>query len=245
MIKRAILFLAVFALIAGCGDEEGGGGDARAALAEAAEKSKNVKSFSQTFTMESDLAGETFSFDGEGTSTADNQSGTMKGRMEVSGQTIEFEGILDGGFMYIKGDGLGAPEGKWIKTEDPPTSTMSPTEFVSFLKDSEGVEEVGTEDVGGEETTHYRGPLDLDQLAEESGPAIIESLKDNPEADKLDITVDVWVRDDGLPARFALEISAPGEAEGSMKISSDITDYDVPVNAEPPPASDVIEAPGG
>jgi hypothetical protein len=195
--------------------------------------------------MESDLGGETFSFDGEGTSTADNQRGTMKGTMEISGQTIEFEGILDGGFMYIKGEGLGAPAGKWIKTEDPPTSTMSPTEFVDFLKDSEGVEEVGKEDVGGEPATHYRGPLDLDKLAEESGPAIIQSLKDNPQADKLDLTVDVWVREDGLPARFALEITAPGEAEGSMKVSSDILDYDVPVNADPPPASDVIESPGG
>jgi hypothetical protein len=249
MIKRAVLFLATFALIAGCGEEEGGGdgggGDVRSALAAAAEKSKDIKTFSQTFTMESDLGGATFSFDGEGTSTADNQRGTMKGTMEVGGQTIEFEGILDGTFMYLKGEGLGAPAGKWIKTEDPPTSTMSPTEFVNFLKDADGVEEVGTEDVNGEQTTNYRGPLDLDKLAEKSGPAIIQQLKNNPEVGKLDITVDLWVREDGLPARFGLEITAPGEAEGSMKVSSDITDYDVPVNADPPPASDVIEAPGG
>jgi hypothetical protein len=245
MTSRLLVLLATLALIAGCGEEEGGGDgggeDPRAALAASAEKAEGVKSFAQTFTMESDLGGQKLSFDGKGATTADNQRGRIEGTMELEGQEIEFEGITDGEFMYLNGEGFGAPKGKWIKTPDPPTSTMSPAEFVGFLKDSEGVEEVGKEDVGGEETTHYRGPLDLKKLAEESGPEVIQRLRSAPGADELKIIVDVWVRPDGLPARIGLDISAPGEAEGSMKMNAEITGYDVPIDAEPPPAEDVIE----
>ena len=242
MIARAALFLATFALIAGCGSEDE---SPNAALASAAEKTADVKTLRQEFTMESDLGGDRFTFDGTGINTVDNKTGRMDGTMDVGDGPFEFESISVDDAMYLKSDEFGLPEGKWLKTEDVPATTMSPGEFVGFLKDSEGVEQVGTETIRGEQTTHYRGPLDIKAMAEQSGSEIVEELRKTPNIDKLDIVVDIWVRPDGLPARLALDMSAPGEAEGTMKMTSDILEYDVPVDVEAPPASDVTDSLGG
>jgi hypothetical protein len=58
------------------------------------------------------------------------------------------------------------------------------------------------------------------------------------------LTVDVWVASTGLPSRLVLEITAPGRAEGSLKITADMLDYNVEVDASPPPAREVAKAPG-
>lgn len=250
MIPRRVLCLALtFALIAGCGSEkgggEGGGGEnSLAALDAAAGKAKEIKSFRHEFTMRSDLADQKLSFDGEGTSSADSRHGRLTGTLDVGQGPIEFEGIVADEVMYLKGDAFGLPKGKWLKSPDPPTSTLSPGEFVGFLKDAEGVKRVGSETIRGEETEHFRGPLNIKELAEESGSEIVERLRQTPEVDKFDIVVDVWVMQDGLPARLTLEMTAPGQASGSMKVTSDILEYDVPLNDKPPPAGQVVEGRG-
>jgi hypothetical protein len=234
------------ALIAGgCGEEEAVDDNPLAALDAAARKTTAAESFKQRFTMESDIEGAVMSADGEGTFSSDSTRGVMAATMEIEGEELTFEGITVDGVMYLKSDDIPLPDGKtWLKTEDPPTSTLSPSEFVIFLRDSEGVENVGTEEIRGEETTHFRGPLDLGRLARESGQAVIKRLAASPEAEQLRLTVDVWVASTGLPSRLVLEITAPGRAEGSLKITADMLDYNVEVDASPPPAREVAKAPG-
>jgi len=141
-----------------------------------------------------DLEGSEMSMEGEGVFSADSTRGVMTATMELDGEQIKFEGIALDGVMYLKSDQIPLPEGKeWFKTPDPPTSTLSPSEFVSFLRDSEGVENAGTEEIRGEETTHFRGPLDFEKLAEESGSELIKRLRANPQVEQMDITVDLWV----------------------------------------------------
>jgi len=213
-----------------------------ALLDTAAQKTGEAESFKQEITMDSDLGAETMKMDGEGVFTADQQSGEMTATMEQGGETLEFEAVMVDGVMYLKGDDFGLPEGKeWLKTEQPPTSSMEPAEFVDFLHQSGDVEEVGTEEIRGEETTHFRGPLDIEKLAAESGPAIVQQLKQSPEAKQLNMTIDVWVDGEGMPARLALAITADG-VEGSMKMSSELLEYDVPVDVEAPPADEVVDA---
>jgi hypothetical protein len=239
----AVPVLAV-ALVAGaCGEEEAAVDDnPLAALDAAAKKTTEVETMRQKFTMDSDIAGEELTMDGEGSFTADSQNGTMTATMETGGDTIEFEAIAVDGTMYLKSDDFPIPEGKeWLKTTDPPTSTMEPAEFVRFLRESEGVENVGTEEIRGEQTTHFRGPIDLEKLAEASDNDVLERLKQSPDAQELDMVVDVWVMENGLPARIALKITAPDKVEGEMTMTSDILEYDVPVDVEPPPADKVAE----
>jgi hypothetical protein len=242
VVTRAVVLLASLALIAGCGSEEGDG--SLAALDQAARKAESTESYRYVARMSSNLPDQDLRFDGTGTSSADSKQGTMEGTLDVGQGPLAFQGIVHDGLMYMRGEDLGLPKGKWVKMQDPPTSTLSPSEFVGFLRDSDGVERVGAATIRGEETTHYRGSLDIEELAEESGSEIVERLRNTPNVDDLDITVDVWVGDDRLPARLALELSARDQVSGSMKITSDVLEYDVPVEADPPPAESVVEAQG-
>ena len=237
-------FLVAALVAAGCGEAEEAAVDDNplAALDAAAKRTGEVESMRQTITMDSDLGGEVLTMKAEGSFTADSQDGTMTATMETGGETIEFEAVAVDGTMYLKGDDFPIPEGKeWFKTPDPPTSTMKPAEFVRFLRESEGVENVGTEEIRGETTTHFRGPLDLERLAEASDTEVLERLKQSPEAKAFDIVVDVWVMENDLPARIAMKLTAPEKVSGEMTMTADILEYDVPVNAEAPPADKVAE----
>jgi hypothetical protein len=244
MTRLLLILLSLFALVAGgCGSDDGGGGeedDPLAALDAAAKKTKAAESNRQEFTMESDIGGAELSMEGEGTFSADSTRGHMTFDMETPQGDGSFEAIVVDGVMYIKGDQIQLPGGKeWLKQQDPPSNTMSPSEFVTFLRDSGNVENKGTEEIRGEETTHFAGPLDLQKLAEESGSDIVEQLKSTPGAEDMEMNIDIWVGPDGLPARMILDVSAPEQAEGSMKVTSDILEYNVDVEAEAPPASEV------
>jgi hypothetical protein len=198
------------------------------------------ESFRSEFGMQSDLEGQRLTFVGEGTFTADSTRGRLEGRMDTGQGWVGFEAIALDGVMYLKGDDIPVPAGKeWIELRDPPTSTLSPSEFAAFLRDSEGVENVGTERIRGQRTTHFRGPLDLEKLAEESGPDIVERLRRSPAAKDMEFMIDIWVAPDGLPSRIAADISMPGQLSGSMEVTSDILEYDVEVDAERPPARTV------
>lgn len=224
-------------LVAGCGGDEGG----LALLDTAAQKTGEAESYRQEITMNSDLEGQVITMDAEGVFSADQKTGEMSATMKQGGEELEFDAIMVDGLMYLKGDDFGLPPGKeWLKTPDPPTSTMAPSEFVEFLRGSEGIEEVGTEEIRGKQTTHFRGPIDLEKLAEESGPDIVQELRKSPEAKDMKFIADVWVDEEGLPARLNMEISHP-DASGSLKMSSELLEYDVPLDVEAPPAEDVAD----
>lgn len=244
MTRLLLVLIALLALIAGCGEDGGAEGesdDPLAALDAAARKTTAAESNRQEFKMESDIGGEQMSMTGEGTMSADSTKGHLTFEMDAGDVSGTFEAIVTDGVMYMKSDQLPLPAGKeWLKQQDPPSSTMSPSEFVRFLRDSGKVENKGTEEIRGEETVHFSGPLDLQKLAEESGSDIVERLRQTPGAEDMKMLIDIWVGPDGLPARMTLDVSAPEQAEGSMKVTSDILEYNVEVDAEPPPASKVF-----
>ena len=253
MIKRAVLFLATFVLIAGCGSEEGGGDggdgggkddDPLAMLAHAARKT-SAESFRFKATVDSDISSETMKMDAGGTSTADSTEATMKGTIDLGDGDMEFEAITTGDNMYMAGEDLGVPEGKWLATQEPATQTMAPSQFVNFLRESGDVELLGTEEVQGEQAQHFRGPLNMKELIEKSADsAFLEQMKKTPGVEELDVVIDIWVPDSGLPSRMSIDMKMPGQ-DGSLKMTSEILEYDVPVNADPPPDDQIVESPTG
>jgi hypothetical protein len=237
--RRLLLVLTCVLVAAGCGSDD----EPLATLDEAAQKTQASESNRQEFSMVSDIEGQELSMTGEGTFSADAVRGHMTFELDAEESQGSFEAIADGRDTYLKGDQLPLPPGKeWLKTTEAPSSTLSPREFVDFLRESGEVDNEGTEDVGGEQTTHYRGSVNLRELAEASRSELLRRLNQAPDVDALDTTIDIWVRDDGLPARLALEVRPPqDEAAGSVKVTTDILEYDVEVDAEPPPASKVVE----
>jgi outer membrane lipoprotein-sorting protein len=204
---RVLLVLVGLALVAGgCGGSEAE--DPLAALDAAAKKTKAAESNRQQFKMELEGGGEEQSMSGEATLSADSTRGHMT--FEAEGDQLDgsFEAILVDGVFYMKGDQLPIPEGKeWLKAYDPPTSTMSPSEFVQFLRDSGDVENEGTEEIRGQQTTHYSGPLNIRKIAEAGGSELVQRLNQQPHVDDYEVTIDIWVGESGLPARMEVEPS--------------------------------------
>ena len=242
MHRLLLALTCVLALIAGgCGSDDGGGGeeDPLAALDAAARKTKAAESTRQEFTMEAKASDGEFSASGEATLSADSTRGhmTFEGDGGLEGG---FEAILIDGIMYMKGDELPLPEGKeWLATQDPPTSTMSPSEFVEFLRDSGDVENEGTEEIRGQQTTHYSGPLDIRKIAEEGGSELVQRLNRQPHVEEMETRIDIWVGENGLPARMEFEAKPPDGQDGHLKMTTDILEYNVEVDVEAPPPSKV------
>jgi hypothetical protein len=80
-------------------------------------------------------------------------------------------------------------------------------------------------------------PVDLvDYVRASDATERLERMRELGRASQLSGTVEVWLADDGRPARVAAELK-PVELSGSVRVTSDVLAYDVPVDAtEPPPA---------
>lgn len=242
MTRSLLALIAIVFVAAGCG-----GGEAPsnplAALDLAVDRTKDVDSMRQTISMKADFAGEKMSLEGEGTGTADAKNGEMSMSMDIAGESFEFDALIVDDAIYMKSDAIPLPKGKeWIETADVPASSLDPAEFVQHLRESQGVKNVGSEEIRGDRTTHFAGPVNIDKLFEASyGEDMAEQLEQMPQIEQFKMTIDVWVLEDGLPARVTMKLTAPEHVEGSMTMSSDFLEYDVPVDVEAPPASKVID----
>ena len=97
-----------------------------------------------------------------------------------------------------------------------------PTQGLALLKGaSDDIEELGTEDVRGVETTHYRATIDIERAFREQGevtdPDQFERFLDTLGATT--IPVDVWIDDEGRVRRQSYEHSVPGgKATATMEL---------------------------
>jgi len=133
------------------------------------------------------------------------------------------------------------------------TGQSDPTKALAYLqKVSDDVREVGTEEIRGVETTHYRATIDLSKSIDESEAP--EALRDTMKefAGMFgDIPADIWIDGDGRMRRERIEINfgdvfdrMPGggkSAVGDYKMTQtlDLYDFGTPVEVEAPPADQV------
>jgi hypothetical protein len=121
-----------------------------------------------------------------------------------------------------------------------------PREALDMLRGVSGdLEEVGRETVRGVETTRYQATLDAKKLAEQLGKSgdgnLVGGLLDGVEQAQLrDIPLEVWVDDELLLRRLDLRYS-PSQGAGDARFSMELFDYGEPVDATPPPASQVAD----
>jgi hypothetical protein len=124
-----------------------------------------------------------------------------------------------------------------------PTDVSDPSKVLEFLLGTSGeLRQVGSEDVRGVSTTHYRGAIDMEKVIERAPADERADLRDDldllgedgfPKA----IPFDAWIDDDGLARRVRLEL-VPGETGGAETI--EFYDFGVTVDAQPPAASEVL-----
>lgn len=169
------------------------------------------------------------------------------------------EVIVDGDTTYTKSalfSMLGDEAKPWVKmpTEDQGSVTSGapsdPSKFLEFLENTgSDIEEVGTEEVRGVETTHIRTVLDTEAL-----------MADAPEADKAEmqaqldqlggafdeIPVEAWVGEDGMVRRITMSFDFAGVAdadlgEAAMTITVEMYDFGEPVDITIPDPSQVSD----
>ncbi len=146
------------------------------------------------------------------------------------------------GVVYMKGAGLGAPEGKWLKIDtkdssganNPLSSLLSladPENAIKLLDDPKEFKLIGAEDVDGVGANHYQITLDSATYAKNLNlPEIASALP--PE-----LTFDMWVDAENRPVKMHQEIEVSGQSSTTDVL---YTDYGTDVNIEAPPAADTV-----
>ena len=260
-----VLLLAALPLACG-GDEQL---SPRAAVAQAATNTADAGSARVSFTGRmSGIPGGPFTLKGDG--AFDGPRGHMT--FDMSGFTAatggelggELEMVMDGLLLYMKfPPELAAqlPSGKaWLRIDLKEAGKelgidfedlmqfrqADPTQSLQYLLGaSDDFEEVGSEEVRGVDTTHYRGTVDLRKAIEQIPTEQRESFEralELTDADKLPF--EVWIDDDGLARRMKYEQPLPpgsGGEDAAMALTMDMYDFGTEVDVEPPPDDEVID----
>ncbi len=251
--RRLLLAVSLLALvIAGCGGDSGGGaggGDAgspKSLVSAAAKKAEGTTSIRMDTNLRSDLGGQKITMDGEIISAGDQSRFHFAGTFGQDGPPEQMEIVSVGDDQYIRGKTFDEvlPAGKkWLHMTEPATTTMTPPEFLEFLRDSPEISEAGRETIRGKETVHLRGPLDMKKLVENTSSQAAKQFSQIPQAEELKVTIDVWIAEESDElTRMSMRMTHP-DAPGEMKIDGDILEYDVSLDkAEAPPEGEVAEA---
>jgi hypothetical protein len=247
--RRALMLAAAAALAAGGAACGGGQTSVQAALATIADRTDEQESMRMRASAVTTRGAERVEMTFSGTSTANSSAMRMHGVLrEPRDEPMSMEMIIRGDELWMRSPQLAdvMPAGKrWMHVRDKSmaTTTMSPSDFVELLRDSETVAEAGREPLRGRPSTRYRGTVTVDELLDHSPPETRRQFAAFRRFKDLRIGVEVWVHDHSdLPGRMDLNIRAMHRGRRSaMRMNVDILEYGVPVNAEPPPADQVAE----
>ncbi|MCW2736631.1 hypothetical protein [Nocardioides sp.] len=196
----------------------------------------------------------TFNF--ETVSDSAGQSQTMSGQARFSGAGVEMKAsstgaqpmelILLGEAMYLKSPDMGTGD-KWVKIDlsDPNSlfgmigKATDPEVMFKAMESPEKLELIGTEDVDGVSTNHYRITMDPTQyLKAMEFPAAMADMLPK------ELTTEMWVDGDNLPRKFAQTLDVPSVGGGAASTSTTegtYSDFGTDVEIEAPPADEVTE----
>lgn len=268
--RRSAVVLVGVLLLAGaaCGDPSSGNSDELNALQAAAEAVEDATSSRMDMTMEMGFGGVEVTAEMDGVFDYEEQLGevtmTFDSPVAVPGAGGSNKMIVDGTYAYVKGPAAelyGGTGDGWIRMDmsDMPGMSSSqvnqdPTQYIEFLRGATGdIEKVGTDDVRGVSTTHYRAELTLDDIIEATQDANTEAYAEQLEkmgGEVEDMPVDVWIGADGLPRRMELSMritDVPGVPDGemTMEVGVELYDFGVPVDVKPPKRFEEVAAPLG
>ena len=239
----------------GCGTETVGGEE----LAQAADASQRT-------------AGVKVAIDGEVTGPQGDLPLSGEGVMDMKGQRGEFtfriqgqeiHQVMDRLTMYMRSPQFDSAldEGKeWAKIDLERSSrelgvdvtavqqpgSGDPRQMFAQLKTVSGdIEKVGTDEVRGVDTTHYRAKVKLDDLHKSLPPERREAARKSVERMKElagleDYPIEVWIDDDDLVRKMRLEMDMKVlDQEIGFDFSMEFYDYGTRVAVELPPEDEV------
>ena len=120
-----------------------------------------------------------------------------------------------------------------------------PRQGLAFLEGAteDGVENLGTDEIRGVETTHYRAEIDLESATKKSGavtdPEAFRRFVDSLGMDT--IVVDAWIDDDNRVRRISMPLPVPYMADGEAAMTMDYYDFGTDVDVRIPPADEIVD----
>jgi hypothetical protein len=133
-----------------------------------------------------------------------------------------FGAKIDGTMFWVKSSGeSNRPADRFL----PGASGMTPDRLLKDLtKTSKKVDEVGSEQIRGVATTHYRAHLDKSKFGSDPNNAAPD-------------VVDAWIDDQGLPRRVRVPFGSEKDAGAEVV---DLFDFGVPVDVQAPTADVIV-----
>ena len=239
---RLLLLLALPLALAACG---GGGKSSSSELnlsptayvKQAAQKSSAASSVHMKLRGSVTVpGGQSVVLSGDGGFT--KSDGSFRLDFNVGGLSGSIDAVMQGKALYVRSplfsDAL--PKGKtWLRLDLAKTATaqgldlaaiaaQDPAQTLARLSGLGNVKDLGTEQVGGVDTTHYRGRLAKAVAGQSAAP------------------FDVWVgKDDGYVRRVQFANGAAGSTPGT-RITMDLSDFGKDVTITVPSAAETADA---
>lgn len=267
-IAAVLSALALAGSLAACaeksGDAQGSGG---------AETANNLVALAKQIgdrTAESDSAHMVFTggaggmeVKGEGDIMVGGDNPAISMDMDTGGMGQMSIVLLDG-VLYMKlPEGL-SPGGKpWVKIDskdksnpmaqalgslsDQMRQNADPREALEQFKEAGTIESSVKEDLNGTPTTHYKIAVDVQKLADnQQDPTLKQAMQEAIKSGLKDFPVNLWVDEDNLPLRMAIEMPTADPTSGKtvpVKVQVDYSNWGDPVDIQAPPADQVGEFP--
>lgn len=258
----AALVALLLVLLAGCGAQEA---SAQERIAQAPAVTQQERSARMSMEMAMTGGGQDITLTAQGGVDFANERSSMTismGQEVAEAGFDEMRIVTDGTTLYMQmpnAQDLGLPTA-WVKMDLDEMAGMQglgelqqmgndPTKSMEMLQGvSDDVTEVGTEDVRGEPTTHYRATIDmekaLDQVPEDARPFVQQQME---VLGTTTLPIEVWIDDAGRlrRQRVDMDLSAmggsPPGAPTSVYTTVEMFDFGAQVQAEPPPADEVTD----
>ncbi len=177
----------------------------------------------------------------------------------------KLEIIQDGDTAYARFPLLAKelPAGKtWIKIDAKELSNVeagqlgqlgsltktAPSDVFELLKAVSGpIEAVGSEDVRGVETSHYRTTLDaakITELVPDAQRQSLGGLDETLQSALSELPLEIWIDADQRIRKLSIELAAkqPLLGEANARLTVEVFDYGQPLELELPPADQIVDA---
>jgi hypothetical protein len=261
-IRNAMATLALLPAlaVAGCGGGGGGGGGAAPKAVSGEAISAAAAKSSRAGSVEADFKVSGAGLNGKGNgvfNTGASRSGQLSMKISVRGVDGPIDSIVTGNVLYMRSSlfqQLGLSGGKqWVKIDlaqlaqqqgvdlsSLANANPTPASALAYLRGAGHVRTVGTDEVRGVSTTHYKVAVDLERAAAESKGSTRQSLRRVIElsgAKKL--PADVWVDGKGYLRKVAY--AQPIGNGRSVRLSMELHDFGGPVTVKAPPADAVVD----
>ncbi|MEU6395163.1 hypothetical protein [Streptomyces sp. NPDC046939] len=125
------------------------------------------------------------------------------------------------------------------------SANQDPAQQIAVLLDSPNLKHLGSAQIDGVQTQHYKGKLTVDEMMAKNDSLKVldkadrdELLKSVKKAGIKDYDTELWVNEDDLPVRLDVTMDS---AQGAVEISEKFSDYGAAVQVQTPPANETFD----